>query len=693
MDPLAWALITIAVFNFITSIYLYRLQITSRWGLVLEKWPRAIRRCWLTDVPGTFIRYEVTTDMLMESDKPECNPKVELLPSYGVQRYGDIEWTPKAKLYWQNESDIKNGIRFHVPSRTEESMREMSYSAAATTVSLFSSLILFIATRDIDVWSELKSVSKSISVANATVSGMVIFFMIFISIVQSCADGMSIWLNMSNCLIDLNDHVFRHNALENFVENKQDVKYILEGIISDFDKYKRPKNRNVRNNINTSVLYDDISDVELTHTINTLKQNMQTWEESSPMKREANEDESGKELTLINKRLIVKGTDINYHTADMVMQIGKVCRRIEKIVSDEDESHLSTDEYRWRPLCDPVYAGAEGVTLKEEKTYIAFLILATYMLTREKRHESNESPILTEVSKLVVSLYRQVLHKGKTPIRYKIDGAIVDTIIRTSTKASAMIRSVELMLNQGNSIHISNSGAQSLLYAFIGLAIIVMARAAEGAKINTLNILVGIAVTMSITTVIFAIKVMFSCGQLALYTAQVLWSCIVINKTLYPWVFGYHNGMLCWIWRRHIEWVFGVNRHKVASSSWESPLSCAAVWPYYERSYEMVDKETDLQRITIPKDMFEEYLKDKEACDLDLKKYEDMSSAYQDDIKRVVAEFICCVKNALQYKYGSTLPIRYYSKRDYETLLKLYEKHKDEYDLEYPSLPEDFIVR
>lgn len=97
-------------------------------------------------------------------------------------------------------------------------------------------------------------------------------------------------------------------------------------------------------------------------------------------------------------------------------------------------------------------------------------------------------------------------------------------------------------------------------------------------------------------------------------------------------------------------------------------------------------------RLIIPAGVFDEYWKEKMALDADLEKYRKMSYVYSDDRRRLVNEYIYSAESVLQHMYGSPLPAKKYYIEDYKAVLELYDEHKSEYGLAYPSFPKEHLV-
>ena len=104
-----------------------------------------------------------------------------------------------------------------------------------------------------------------------------------------------------------------------------------------------------------------------------------------------------------------------------------------------------------------------------------------------------------------------------------------------------------------------------------------------------------------------------------------------------------------------------------------------------------VDRVKDRHKMIIPAELFDRYWVEKAALDMDLGRYRRMSYAYTDDRRRIVNEYIYSAESVLQNTYGSPLPVKKFYIEDYKTVIGLYEKHQVEYDLPYPSFPEEFL--
>jgi hypothetical protein len=105
----------------------------------------------------------------------------------------------------------------------------------------------------------------------------------------------------------------------------------------------------------------------------------------------------------------------------------------------------------------------------------------------------------------------------------------------------------------------------------------------------------------------------------------------------------------------------------------------------------MKAKERD--RTIIPEEIFDEYWTEKEAIERQLRQYTKISKLYSDiQTCKIVDEYVYCVLRVIQHKYGSPLGVKLFGIDDYKTILKLYEQHKDEYDLTYPGFPEEHLV-
>ena len=104
-----------------------------------------------------------------------------------------------------------------------------------------------------------------------------------------------------------------------------------------------------------------------------------------------------------------------------------------------------------------------------------------------------------------------------------------------------------------------------------------------------------------------------------------------------------------------------------------------------------VDRVKERHKIIIPAELFDTYWSEKTALDADLGKYIKMSYAYTDDRRRIINEYIYSAESVLQNIYGSPLPVKKLYIEDYKTVLKLYDEHRVEYDLAYPSFPEEYL--
>lgn len=116
-------------------------------------------------------------------------------------------------------------------------------------------------------------------------------------------------------------------------------------------------------------------------------------------------------------------------------------------------------------------------------------------------------------------------------------------------------------------------------------------------------------------------------------------------------------------------------------------------------SEEWRTKANERDRVIIPAEVFDEYLTEKEAICKELKKYTDISKLNSDldeissiKTRKIIEEYVYCVLLVIQRKYGSPLGVKKLCIDDYKTILKLYEKYKNEYNLTYPGFPEELIV-
>ena len=107
------------------------------------------------------------------------------------------------------------------------------------------------------------------------------------------------------------------------------------------------------------------------------------------------------------------------------------------------------------------------------------------------------------------------------------------------------------------------------------------------------------------------------------------------------------------------------------------------------KKYKVRNKEMKI----IPASRFEDYWADRKLVVEDLKKYNKVSCLYKDINRRIIDDYSYSAISILRQAYGSCIPVIKYNIEHYETLLEIYEKHKDEYDLAYPSFPGEFLVR
>lgn len=110
-------------------------------------------------------------------------------------------------------------------------------------------------------------------------------------------------------------------------------------------------------------------------------------------------------------------------------------------------------------------------------------------------------------------------------------------------------------------------------------------------------------------------------------------------------------------------------------------------------SHEHINSAKERERKIIPADRFEEYWTEREAVYRDLDKYRKLSYLYSGIEHRIVYSYFHSVKSFLEHIYGSPLPVRKYNIEHYNVLLDIYEKHKDEYGLAFPSFPEEHFVK
>ena len=95
----------------------------------------------------------------------------------------------------------------------------------------------------------------------------------------------------------------------------------------------------------------------------------------------------------------------------------------------------------------------------------------------------------------------------------------------------------------------------------------------------------------------------------------------------------------------------------------------------------------------IPANRCNDYWADRKLIAKDLKKYNKVSGLYEDINRRIIDNYSYSAMSVLRHAYGSCIPVIKHNIEHYKTLLKIYEEHKDEYNLAYPSFPEEFLVR
>lgn len=105
------------------------------------------------------------------------------------------------------------------------------------------------------------------------------------------------------------------------------------------------------------------------------------------------------------------------------------------------------------------------------------------------------------------------------------------------------------------------------------------------------------------------------------------------------------------------------------------------------------DRAVKRDQMIIPEDRFEEYMERKQLVDRDIKQYIRLSNMYNGDERRIINDYIYSAFSVFQKMYGSPLPVKPYIIEDYRILLELYNKHKEDYNLAYPSFPEQYLTR
>ena len=144
--------------------------------------------------------------------------------------------------------------------------------------------------------------------------------------------------------------------------------------------------------------------------------------------------------------------------------------------------------------------------------------------------------------------------------------------------------------------------------------------------------------------------------------------------------------------------------HKVKNKDYDLP-SCDKLGQRYEgassnasadeRLFEKAkeDKIRNKEMMIMPANRFEDYWANRKLIVEDLKKYNKVSGLYEDINRRIIDDYSYSAMSVLRHAYGSCIPVIKYNIEHYKTLLKIYEEHKDEYNLAYPSFPKEFLVR
>ena len=140
--------------------------------------------------------------------------------------------------------------------------------------------------------------------------------------------------------------------------------------------------------------------------------------------------------------------------------------------------------------------------------------------------------------------------------------------------------------------------------------------------------------------------------------------------------------------------------HKVKSRNYDLPnegassnASAGVDKKSFKTEKSKEEKIINKEMMIVPADRFEGYWADRKLVVEDLKKYNKVSGMYEDINRRIIDDYSYSTMSVLRHAYGSCIPVIKYNIEHYKTLLKIYEKHKDEYNLAYPSFPEEFLVR
>lgn len=138
--------------------------------------------------------------------------------------------------------------------------------------------------------------------------------------------------------------------------------------------------------------------------------------------------------------------------------------------------------------------------------------------------------------------------------------------------------------------------------------------------------------------------------------------------------------------------------HKVKNGDYDLPEEGAnsdarADEKSFEAEKAKENKIKDKEMKIIPASKFENYWADRQLVVKDLRKYNKVSCLYNDINRRIIDDYSYSALSVLRYAYGSSIPVIKYNIEHYKALLKIYEEHKDEYNLTYPSFPGKFLIK
>lgn len=105
------------------------------------------------------------------------------------------------------------------------------------------------------------------------------------------------------------------------------------------------------------------------------------------------------------------------------------------------------------------------------------------------------------------------------------------------------------------------------------------------------------------------------------------------------------------------------------------------------------DKIRNKEMKIIPANRFEDYWANRKLVVEDLNKYKEVSCLHKDINRRIIYDYSYSAISVLRHAYGSCIPVIKYNIEHYKVLLEIYKKHKDKYNLAYPSFPKEYLVK